>query len=60
MNEHAADPVKPDSAIRHFRAHALLWTTVALTLAADLWTKRWAFTTLGAAESRPGRVGLVS
>ena len=60
MNEHAADPVKDDSAIRHFRAHALLWTTVALTLAADLWTKRWAFTTLGADESRPGLFGLVS
>ena len=58
--EHTADPVKPDSAMRHFRAHALLWTTVILALAADLWTKHWAFASLGADESRPGFLGLIS
>ena len=46
--------------MRHLGAHALLWTTAALALGADLWTKHWAFTTLGPEESRPGLFGLVN
>lgn len=56
-------PNEPDptaSAIRHAGAHALLWTTTAVALAADLWTKHWAFTSLLPDETRTGLFGLVS
>ncbi len=51
---------KPDSAIGHLGAHVLLWTAACLALIADLWTKHWAFNTLGPDESPSGLFGLVT
>ncbi|MCK4660564.1 MAG: signal peptidase II [Phycisphaerae bacterium] len=55
-----AGTAEPDSAIRYLWAHVLLWATAGATLAADLWTKHWAFTELGWDEAREGFFGLVS
>ncbi|MFH0983252.1 MAG: signal peptidase II [Planctomycetota bacterium] len=58
-NGRSTGKFRPDSAIRYVGAHLLLWTTASLALAADLWTKHWAFTALGRDESRLGWFGLV-
>lgn len=43
----------PDSAIRDWRSHLLLWSVAAAGLVADLWSKSWAFSTLVPGETRP-------
>jgi len=58
-NKHTAGGVGPDSAIRHLWAHLLLWITTGLALAADLWTKHWAFTELRPGKTSPGLFNLV-
>ncbi|HRX83833.1 MAG TPA: signal peptidase II [Phycisphaerae bacterium] len=42
----------PQSAIRAGSAHAWLWCVAIIGLAADLWTKAWAFRTLDAVQAR--------
>jgi lipoprotein signal peptidase len=41
------------SAITHLGSHLRLWATAVIGLAADLWTKEWAFRDLPWGESRP-------
>lgn len=59
-SEQATAYRKPDSAIRYHGAHVTLWTTAILALAADLWSKHWAFSTLSHDESQLGLFGLVT
>jgi signal peptidase II len=54
------DPAPPPpSAIRSVRAHVRLWLLALLGLAADLWSKAWAFDHLKPGEVRPFISGLL-
>lgn len=46
-------PVICRPALRSLAAHARLWTVAVLGLALDLWSKDWAFRTLGQGGHRP-------
>ncbi|MFO0972493.1 MAG: signal peptidase II [Phycisphaerae bacterium] len=46
-------PPRPRPALRSFPSHVRIWLVTAVGLAADLWTKQWAFDSLQPAETRP-------
>lgn len=54
-------PSTPPGALRSFPSHVRLWLVTALGLTADLWSKAWAFQSIGTSESRsviPGWLNL--
>ena len=49
----------PDTALRDVRSHILLWLFAVGGLAADLWSKHWAFETVPARQSQPFIDGVI-
>jgi len=64
-NEHASNKpgrsfLPPDSALLDVGSHVRLWLLAIAGLAADLWSKHWAFATLSPQQNRPMIPGVIT